>query len=727
MTDVDIASNSHWQEILDTLQLSKSVAEIDTHDIEGKEMVSLKMWEAFYYTYARWKGFSPRIDDTKSRKSDGEIYIRRWVCNKEGFRKEKFLNMPDRKKRPKEITRCGCQAALRILRLQKTNLWRCQEFVPFHNHDLVIPSQMQFTRANREVPEVVAAQVISMNRCGIKTSSVVAHIALQSGGYDNLPFQLRDVYNKVASLRKQENISSDAEGTLGFLDGLSSMDPEFYVEYKIDDENQLAFLFWADGMSRRDYMLFGEAIAFDTTYRTNKYNKPLTVVVGVNHHFETCVFGCAVLLDETEDAYIWFLRVFLDCMGNKKPKVLLTDNDERMGFAIRHLLRDSTHRLCAWHLGNNAAKNIKIPDFNKGFFDLIYNYYTVEEFEEKWAALLAQFGLEENSWCRTKYNTRGQWAETFLRGVFYGGMRTTQRCESMNNVLKRFLLANYSLREFVSQITHAIGTMRHNEAAKDFKSMHTIPHIPAGKTDFLQTYYKQAAAIFTRNIYYKVKEQIEEEEPYSISHREDQGDSYLFSLARFQYGEIRHRVLYNKEKNELNCSCLLFESDGIPCKHIWCVMKSLDIRVIPESLILTRWRKDVKTSSSTQVGEHSSEHQKMTQLSRFGALNAYSNSMNFFASHSEATFQMAKMELEKLNTIFRASYEEGQNSQNSQPTTTYRDNPNIIQDPVRVRTKGIASTNSRKGTNDGVQGGRQCTLCGGRDHNKRTCMRRTGV
>ncbi|KAF4375247.1 hypothetical protein F8388_001004 [Cannabis sativa] len=335
MTDVDIASNSHWQEILDTLQLSKSVAEIDTHDIEGKEMVSLKMWEAFYYTYARWKGFSPRIDDTKSRKSDGEIYIRRWVCNKEGFRKEKFLNMPDRKKRPKEITRCGCQAALRILQLQKTNLWRCQEFVPFHNHDLVIPSQMQFTRANREVPEAVAAQVISMNRCGIKTSSVVAHIALQSGG--------------------------------------------------------------------------------------------------------------------------------------------------------------------------------------------------------------------------------------------------------------------------------------------------------------------------------------------------------------------------------------------------------LDIRVIPESLILTRWRKDVKTSSSTQVGEHSSEHQKMTQLSRFGALNAYSNSMNFFASHSEATFQMAKMELEKLNTIFRASYEEGQNSQNSQPTTTYRDNPNIIQDPVRVRTKGMASTNSRKGTNDGVQGGRQCTLCGGRDHNKRTCMRRTGV
>ncbi|XP_060974572.1 uncharacterized protein LOC133039678 [Cannabis sativa] len=33
MMDVDIASNSYWQELLDTLQLSKSVAEIDTRDI----------------------------------------------------------------------------------------------------------------------------------------------------------------------------------------------------------------------------------------------------------------------------------------------------------------------------------------------------------------------------------------------------------------------------------------------------------------------------------------------------------------------------------------------------------------------------------------------------------------------------------------------------------------------------------------------------------------------
>ncbi|XP_062081139.1 protein FAR-RED IMPAIRED RESPONSE 1-like [Humulus lupulus] len=270
-------------------------------------------------------------------------------------------------------------------------------------------------------------------------------MALQSSGYENLPFQLRDVYNKDATLRKLDNLPSDSEGVLAFLDGLSTKDPDIYVEYKLDDQNRLENLVGADGVSRRDYMLFGEAIAFDSTYRTNKYNKPLKIVVGVNQHFETCVFGCALIVDETKDTYCWFLRVFLDCMGNKMLKVMLTDNDERIEFVVNKLLSDSTHRLCAWHLGNNATKNIKILEFNQGFYDLIYTYYTEEEFEEKWSELLARFGLRENSWCRTKYNTREQWSETYLRWVFYGGMLTTQRCESMNNQVKRFLKANYSL------------------------------------------------------------------------------------------------------------------------------------------------------------------------------------------------------------------------------------------------------------------------------------------
>ena len=162
-----------------------------------------------------------------------------------------------------------------------------------------------------------------MNRVGIKTSNIVAHRALQSGGNTKIPCQLCDVSNKVASIHRRGNLESDFEAALGYLDSISSTYTNLYVEYQVDEDNRLSNLFWADGKARRDYMNFGEVIAFDTTYKNNKYNKPLTILLGVNHHFEGCVLRFALLVDETTETFCWLLRVFLDCMNGKKPGVVL--------------------------------------------------------------------------------------------------------------------------------------------------------------------------------------------------------------------------------------------------------------------------------------------------------------------------------------------------------------------------------------------------------------------
>ena len=75
-------------------------------------------------------------------------------------------------------------------------------------------------------------------------------------------------------------------------------------------------------------MFFGDVLAFDTTYRTNAYKKPLVVLVGVNHHHQTVVFCCALLIDESVWTYEWVLETFLDAMMNKKPISIVTDGDK---------------------------------------------------------------------------------------------------------------------------------------------------------------------------------------------------------------------------------------------------------------------------------------------------------------------------------------------------------------------------------------------------------------
>ena len=47
-----------------------------------------------------------------------------------------------------------------------------------------------------------------------------------------------------------------------------------------------------------EYVDFGDAMTFDTTYKTNIYDKPLAMFVGSDHHLHNTVFGCALLGDE---------------------------------------------------------------------------------------------------------------------------------------------------------------------------------------------------------------------------------------------------------------------------------------------------------------------------------------------------------------------------------------------------------------------------------------------
>ena len=53
-------------------------------------------------------------------------------------------------------------------------------------------------------------------------------------------------------------------------------------------------------------------------------------------------------------------------------------------------------------------------------------------------------------------------------------------------------------------------------------------------------------------------------------------------------------TIYYNEPCEVNCSCCIFESRGILCKHVISVLIRVDVTSLPEKYFLSRWRKDLK-------------------------------------------------------------------------------------------------------------------------------------
>ena len=70
-----------------------------------------------------------------------------------------------------------------------------------------------------------------------------------------------------------------------------------------DDTSKVKNLMWANGSSRMQYRFFGDVVTFDTTYRTNLYDMPFGLFVGVNNHFQSIILPGVLMRDEQQESF----------------------------------------------------------------------------------------------------------------------------------------------------------------------------------------------------------------------------------------------------------------------------------------------------------------------------------------------------------------------------------------------------------------------------------------
>lgn len=326
-------------------------------EIAGMKFNSEDEAGKFYNAYAKAMGFGIRKSRSKPQKNnDSRVRCRTWVCSREGKRQKKHLQRVDRIRRPRAETRIGCGAKFRVRYLSKTQKYIVTHFISAHNHPLAVEQCVPFLWSHRCVNDADTAQAMAMRKVGMKPDQILDYMTCQSGGFQNLGFTAKDLRNKMDKCRKDEIKNGNAEGALGYLSAQVATDPLFFFKYKVDEEDRLETLFWADGRYRMDYVAFGDVLVFDTTYRTNAYKKPFVILAGVSNHFTTTKFGCALLSKETEETYNWVLETFMEGVDGKRPISVVTDGDLAMRKAISNIFPDARHRLCTWHLERNAAK-----------------------------------------------------------------------------------------------------------------------------------------------------------------------------------------------------------------------------------------------------------------------------------------------------------------------------------------------------------------------------------
>ncbi|KQJ83588.1 protein FAR-RED IMPAIRED RESPONSE 1 [Brachypodium distachyon] len=274
---------------------------------------------------------------------------------------------------------------------------------------------------------------------------------------DSIPFTKRSLKSLCGKISWEQS-DNDAVKTMEVFGKLLDEDPDFKYMVQLDGESRMRTLLWTSARCSEKYACFGDAITFDTTYRTNLYNMPFGLFVGVNNHFQSIILRGVLMRDEKEDSFRWVFREFMRMIGGKDnhPKTILTDQARAMELAIAEELPNTTHRWCKWHVLKKAKECLgalygKRTSFRAEFHRLVSEQYTEEEFEQSWAEMLNKHGLQNQPYLTQIYEVRHKWAKPYFRKTFCAKMTSTQRSESANHMLKTYIPPGCPMHLFVKQ------------------------------------------------------------------------------------------------------------------------------------------------------------------------------------------------------------------------------------------------------------------------------------
>ncbi|XP_042460349.1 protein FAR1-RELATED SEQUENCE 5-like [Zingiber officinale] len=336
----------------------------------------------FYLKYAKQVGFGIRRSKSHNDKS-GKLIDRIFCCCAQGKRGKDKRDVYVKSHRPE--TRFGCEAKMKIS-CRKNGKLSVEQFVKEHNHYLSSPNKTHLYRSHRNISSSAAIQIEMASDVGIPPKASHDLMVKQVGGRDNLGFIPQD-YNNYLRSKRTRNIRVGDTG--------------------VDEDDLITNIFWCDAKMRADYGNFGDIVCFDTTYRKNNEGRPIALFVGVNHHKQSIIFGAALLYDETSLTFEWLFDTFTKAMCEKKPITILTYQDAAMAKALTSKWPETHHRLCIWHIYQNAAIHLseifsEFKEFTKDFASCIYDFDEEEDFILAWNMMLTKYALEDNDWLRHK-------------------------------------------------------------------------------------------------------------------------------------------------------------------------------------------------------------------------------------------------------------------------------------------------------------------------------------
>ncbi|KAM3684625.1 hypothetical protein ACJW31_11G058800 [Castanea mollissima] len=564
----------------------------------GLEFETKEAAYSFYREYARSVGFGITIKASRRSKKSGKFIDIKIACSRFGSKRVSSSTV-----QPRPCLKTDCKAGMHMKRTPEEK-WVVHSFIKEHNHDICPLDFYNSIRGHNKQPGIVACQ-----KKGLQ-------LALDEG---------------------------DVQVMLDNFMYMQDDNPNFFYSIDFDHEKRLRSVFWVDAKGRHDYINFSDVVFFDTFYVRNKYKVPLVPIIGVNHHFQYILLGCALIGEETTLTFVWLMRTWLKAVGSQAPRVVITDQDKFLKEAVADVFPDTRHCFCLWHILRRIFENLggiinENEKFMAKFNKCIYRSWADEQFEKRWWKMVDKFELKEDEWFHSLYEDRNKWVPTYMRDSFFAGLSTTERSESITSFFDRYICRETPFKEFIEQYRTFLEDRYYMEAEADFETCHKQPALRSPSP-----FEKQMSRVYTDAVFKKFQfEVLGVVSCHSQEEREDNG-TVIYRVDDFEERQ-NFVVAWNKAELDICCLCHSFEYRGFLCRHAILVLQNCGLPNIPSHYILKRWTKDAKVRQPTSQISNGLHYRVL----RFNDLCKRAMRLVEEGSLSEETYSIAFQALEEV-------------------------------------------------------------------------------
>ncbi|XVE66457.1 hypothetical protein DITRI_Ditri08aG0081100 [Diplodiscus trichospermus] len=401
------------------------------------------------------------------------------------------------------------------------------------------------------------------------------------------------------SASRLRTLGGGGQHVLDYLRRMQAENPSFFYAIPGENDHTSGCIFWADAASRMNYTYFGDAVIFDTTYRKNRYRVPFASFTGVNHHGQPVLFGCALILSESESSFAWLFQTWLHAMSDRRPISVTTDPDRLIQMAVTQILPETRLRFSKWSIFRETQEKLahlyqshSHPTFETEFMKCVNEIGTIDEFESSWVSLLERYLVMDNEWLQSMYNARQLWVPVYMRDAFFGELSITDGSGGLNSFFEGFVNASTSIQMLIKQYEKAVSSWHEKELKADYDTANTTPVL---KTP--SPMEKQAASLYTRRIFMKFQEELVETLANPATKIDGSGTVTTYRVAKFGEDHKAHTVSFNSCEMKASCSCQMFENSGIICRHILAVFRAKNVLTLPSQYVLKRWTRNAKSGA----------------------------------------------------------------------------------------------------------------------------------